>query len=87
MIGCLFGVGAVGLAIASALWGWSLAWVYFVAAISGAGILANGPSYGLVVQKNLKGNWTYFPKMWALHTVPVLGFALGIYYLVRLFAR
>lgn len=61
MIGCFGAVAAIGLAIASALWKRSFVWVAFVSAISGAGILAAGPRYGMVIEENTKGNFSYFP--------------------------
>ena len=60
MIGCFGAVAAIGLAIASALWKRSFVWVAFVSAISGADILAAGPRYGMVIEENTKGNFSYF---------------------------
>lgn len=85
MIGCATAFLAIGLAVASALWGWSFAWVIFVAVISGAFILANGPSYGMVINANERGSMTTFPLMWALSTLPVLAASGITYWFVKSF--
>ena len=83
MIGCSTAFLALGLAVASALWGWSFAWVIFVAVISGAFILASGSSYGMVIKANERGSLTYFPLMWAFSTLPVLAASWITFWIVK----